>query len=297
MKKVVKLVEAGADVNSVDYAAGAAALHKACQGGHIDIIEYLIKKGAHINQTVAMTGHTPLIEAIWFKQAECCKYLLDNNADIGIKTNYGFTIDEHIDFALKVNSKPEEKEKLLKIKAYLENRRKKDAERADDALFKAVLDNDIEGVKNAVEKGADIEMRYPMVNGFNDGHTPLIIACRENEKDIVKYLLSLGADANAVEPIFGAVPLHKATYNGLPDILELLLKVDGIDADYQGSTNGYTPIHDALWHGFSDCAKMLLDYGVNLFIKGHDGKLPLDVAIDVFGENADITQAIRERMI
>ena len=295
--RVKELVESGTDVNVTDPEAGATALHKACQGGHLDIVKYLLENGIQMNAVIALTGHTPLMDAIWFKQVDCCKYLLDHNAEIGIMTYYGFTIDQHIDFAIKVNSREKEKEKLIKIRQYVEERRQKDKAREVHPLFQAVLNNDLEGVKKAVSEGADIEMRYPMVNGFNDGHTPLIIACRENEEDIAEYLLSMGADVNAIEPVFGAVPLHKATYNGLPDILKMLLKVKGVDANYQGSTNGYTPIHDALWHGFEDCARILLDYGVDLSIKGHDGKLPVDIAAEVFGDEADITQRIRSRMV
>ncbi|MBD5089019.1 MAG: ankyrin repeat domain-containing protein [Clostridiales bacterium] len=294
--KVKKLVESGADINVTDAQAGATALHKACQGGHLDIVKYLLENGIQINATIELTGHTPLMDAIWFKQVACCKYLLEHDAEIGIMTHYGFTIDDHIAFAIKVNSKETEKEKLLKIKEYVEKRRQRDKERETEPLFQAVLSNDLEGVKQAISKGADIEMRYPMVNGFNDGHTPLIIAARDNKKDIVEYLLSMGADANAIEPVFGAVPLHKATYNGLPDILRILLRVEGINVNYQGSTNGYTPIHDALWHGFEECARILLDYGVDLSLKGHDGKLPVDIAVEVFGEDADITWQIRNKM-
>lgn len=296
MYRVKKLVESGEDINVTDSRAGANALHKACQGGHLEIVKYLLDKGIQINAMAALTGHTPLMEAIWFKQVACCKYLLEQDAEIGITTHYGFDIDQHIDFAIQVNSREKEKEKLIQIRQYVEERREKDKERQENPLFQAVLENDLEKVKDVIDNGGDIEMRYPMVNGFNDGHTPLIIACRENKVKIAEYLLSKGADANAIEPVFGAVPLHKATYNGLPEILKLLLKVEGIDVNYQGSTNGYTPIHDALWHGFEQCASILLEYGVNLFIKGHDGKLPLDIAVEVFGENADITQQIRERM-
>lgn len=296
LSRVKELVESGADINVTDSEAGATALHKACQGGHLDIVKYLLENGIQINATIASTGHTPLMDAIWFKQVECCKYLLEHDAEIGITTHYGFTIDQHIDFAIEVNAREKEKEKLIKIKQYVEERRQKDKSREANPLFRAVLNKDLEGVKKAVSEGANIEVRYPMVNGFNDGHTPLIIACRENEKDIAEYLLSMGADANAKEPVFGAVPLHKATYNGLPDILRLLLKVEGIDVNYQGSTNGYTPLHDALWHGFEECAEILLDYGVDLSMKGHDGKLPVDIAVEVFGEEADITKQIRNRM-
>ncbi len=294
--RVKELVENGADINAADSMAGATALHKACQGGHPEVVKYLVENGIHVNATIATTGHTALMDAIWFKQVECCMYLLDMDAEIGINTTYGFDIDTHIDFAIQVNSSENEKAKLERIKQYVEDRRKRDKERQNNALFTAVLNGDLAGVKAAVSAGADIEIRYPMVNGFNDGHTPLIIASRENHADIVRYLLEQGADVNAIEPIFGAVPLHKATYNGLPVILRILLSAKDVDVNYQGYTNGYTPLHDALWHGYENCAELLLDYGVDLSLRGHDGKLALDIAADVFGENASITERIRSMM-
>lgn len=35
---------------------------------------------------------------------------------------------------------------------------------------------------------------------------------------IPPMLIAAGADVNALEPVFGAVPLHKAIYNGTPTL-------------------------------------------------------------------------------
>ena len=106
------LVEAGNDINVTDSMAGATALHKACQGGHPDVVKYLVENGIHINATISTTGHTALMDAIWFKQVECCRYLLDMDAEIGINTTYGFDIDTHIDFAIQVNESENERQSL-----------------------------------------------------------------------------------------------------------------------------------------------------------------------------------------
>jgi ankyrin repeat protein len=121
------------------------------------------------------------------------------------------------------------------------------------------------------------------VGGFDDAHTALLVAAREGHTALVEALIAAGADVNAVEPVFGAVPLHKATYNGRADITRILAGSAGIDLDYQGASNGYTPLHDALWHGFADCAEILLDAGARTDIVAYDGKLPLDLAIEKLG--------------
>ena len=51
-------------------------------------------------------------------------------------------------------------------------------------------------------------------------------------------------------------------------------------------------IHDALWHGYTECAQILLQAGARLDLKGHDGKTPLDVAVDVYGPDSDIAEEI-----
>jgi ankyrin repeat protein len=100
---------------------------------------------------------------------------------------------------------------------------------------------------------------------------------------------------NATEPTFGAVPLHKATYNGHAGIAALLAAEPGIDLDDQGPSNGYTPLHDALWHGFADCARVLVEAGARLDLEGHDGLTPAALAEAAFGADDRVTRLIRER--
>jgi ankyrin repeat protein len=113
----------------------------------------------------------------------------------------------------------------------------------------------------------------------------------------VKELLNAGADVNAVEPVFGAVPLHKATYNGYLEIARMLVKTPGVDLNYQGPSNGYTPLHDALWHGFADCATVLIEAGARIDIVAYDGKLPIQLASENLGESHPIIEKLRTQNV
>jgi ankyrin repeat protein/ketosteroid isomerase-like protein len=283
----------GADVNAADSKAGASPIHKACQGGHLAVLKKLLDAGAFIDATVHTTGHSPLMESIWYKSVECAEYLLSKNANYGIRTNYGFTIDDHIGYALKVNGNPAEREKLRRIKDALDERRKADETRKNGALIRAVSRNDADGVKAALGAGEDIEAKFPICDTLDDGSTPLLISSRLNQLEVVETLLKGNADVNAVEPVFAAAPLHKATYNGNLQALRTLLGQRGVNVDAVGATNGYTPLHDALWHGFGECADALIDRGARLDIRGHDGKLPLNIAEEVFGADSAIANRIR----
>ncbi|MGD0338939.1 MAG: ankyrin repeat domain-containing protein [Bacteroidota bacterium] len=291
---VKELIGAGANIFDTDSKAGSTALHKACQAGSLDVVRLLADAGAFIDAVATSTGHTPLIEALWFKWPDIVEYLLEKGASLNVKTHYGFSLLDHFQYALKVNVHG--KDKLIKADELLQKRQKDDDDRIhDQKLMAAVFQNDLETVQRLIKGGVNVDERYPSLGGFNDFHTPLLVACRQGYMAIAAELINAGADINAIEPTFGAVPLHKATYNGFADITRLLAEQPGINLDFQGMTNGYTPLHDALWHGFSDCAEILVNAGARLDLKGHDGKLPVDIANDIFGSEHPLVRLIKSK--
>ncbi|MFI9153568.1 ankyrin repeat domain-containing protein [Streptomyces sp. NPDC053367] len=288
------LIAAGADVLTTDPRAGATALHKACQGGSLDVVRQLVEAGAFVDAIATTTGHTALMDALWYKFPDIAEYLLAQGTSLNIYTHYGFSLEQHFQYELNVNTFG--KDKLLEAEQHLNARRSADeAAIARQELMAATSEGDTERVRKLLDEGAEVDERYPNVGGFNDSHTPLLVASRDGHTEIVRLLLAAGADVNAVEPTFGAVPLHKAVYNGHADITADLVRQDGIDLNWVGATNGYTPLHDSLWHGYEDCSRILVEAGADLTHVAHDGKSPLDLAVEVFGEGHALTELIRAR--
>jgi uncharacterized protein len=286
------LIDAGADVLAVDRRAGATALHKACQGGSVAVATALVAAGAFIDAVAPTTGHTPLMDALWFKHPNVTKFLLDCGARLNLGTHYGFSLKEHFEYELNVNTIG--KDRLLTAGQYLKEREAADKSKITaQRLMAAVTAGDVDQVRRLLSDGVEVDERFPVVNGFNDAHTPLLVAARDGHTEIAGLLLHAGADVNATEPTFGAVPLHKAVYNGHADLTRLIATWPGVDLNFQGATNGYTPLHDAIWHGYEECAKVLIDAGASLDPIGHDGKRPLDLAAEVFGSDHQLTQRIR----
>ncbi len=296
MTEIVRILLAhGADVHRVDPAAGATALHKACQAGSLPIVKLLVEAGAFVDQQIPTTGHSVLLMAVWFKWPDIVEYLLENGATLNLPTHFGFTLDDQLNFALKVTK--EGREDLLRIVDLVKRRRDADAAAVKkQTLMAAVVDGDAAGVKAALAAGADVNERFPRINVFNDAHTPLLVASRDGHTEIVKVLLAAGADPNVVEPTFGAVALHKAAYNGHLDIIEILCKQPGINLNPIGPSNGYTPLHDAIWLGYADCAVALVRAGARLDIEGHDGKTPFDLAESEFGTEHPLSKLMRSNM-
>ncbi|MEU1288861.1 ankyrin repeat domain-containing protein [Kitasatospora sp. NPDC005856] len=289
------LLNAGANVYDTDSGAGATALHKACQGGSVEVARALLDAGAFIDAVAPTTGHTPVMDAVWYKHPELARFLVERGAGLNLSTHYGFSLQQHFDYELNVNSVG--KEDLLLAERYLSARKRRDEQlAANQLLMAAVTAGDTERVRRLLAQGAEVDERFPIVNGFNDAHTPLLVAARDGHTEIVRLLLDAGADVNATEPTFGAVPLHKAVYNGHAESTRIIAGRPDVDLDFQGATNGYTPLHDAIWHGYEECSLAVLEAGAALHLVGHDGKTPLDLAVEVFGEGHRVTERIRTRL-
>lgn len=294
--QIVKaLLDAGADPLTTDSKTGATPLHKACQGGSVEVAKLLVGAGAFIDAVTPTMGHTPIMDALWYKWPELVEYLAEQGANLNLATHYGFTLMDHYNFELNVNE--EGKEHMLRIGAVLERRKQSDqAEIERQRVMAATNAGDTAAVEALIKRGEDVNTLYPHVNSFSDGHTPLLVAARDNHTEIVDMLLLAGAKVRVEDWVFKGSPIHKATYNGRADILRLLMDQPDIDIDVVGPINGYTPLHDALWHGYTECARLLLDAGARLDLKGHDGKTPLAIATDVYGPDAEIVRQIQARM-
>jgi ankyrin repeat protein len=290
------LLDAGADVLTSDTRTGATALHKACQGGSLEIARLLLDRGAHLDAIQVATGHTPVMDALWYKWPELVKLLVERGQNLYLPTHYGFTLDDHIDFELRVNQ-GEEKVKFERIKEDIDQGRA-DAQAAIAAqtVMAATNAGDQASVERLIEAGADVNTLYPHVNSFLDGHTPLLVAARDGHTEIVRDLLKAGARVRVEDWVFKGAPIHKATYNGNAEILRMLVEHPDIDLDVQGALNGYTPLHDALWHGFTQCAAILVHAGARLDLRGHDGKTPLDIALEVSGPDSEIVRLIQSKL-
>lgn len=294
---VKDLLDSGADVWTTGIQTGATVLHKACQGGSLEVLQLLLEKGAHIDAKTVRTGHTPLIEAIWYAWPDLVKLLVEKRQNLYFDTHYGFTLDDLITFQIKINRGKESKNKFDTIKAAVDAGKTRDAnELSEQKVMDAVKRGDLQAVKELISAGANVNAVSPRTKSFFDGHTPLLVAARDGHTEIVRELLQAGADVRAKDWTFQAAPIHKATSIGNLEILKMLVNHPGIDLNVQDATNGYTPLHEALWHGYTECAEILVEKGARLDIQGHDGKLAIDIAIQVLGEPSPLVELIRSNM-
>jgi len=134
----------------------------------------------------------------------------------------------------------------------MEDNEKKLREVATEALGKAIITGNVEGVRKALEQGADVTIPYTrMVQGlfgavretyFFIEHA-LIALSDDNALPILKLLFEYKADPNQVGT-FGRFPLHWAVSRKRFKCQALLLEYD---ADMNAQANsGDTPLNEAV---------------------------------------------------
>lgn len=274
------LLTAGADVHALEPRTGAAALHKAAQGGNPDVIDLLLDHGAFIDQQTPTLGNTPLIDAVLHKQEVAAERLLRRGARTGIANHWQQTAH---DIARG--------DGLDAIAQRIADHDRENRERvAALALVAAAKVGDRDEVVRLIAAGTPVDEQVPRVGSPDDHYTPLGIAAREGHAEIVRLLLDAGADRRRLIGLMGGMALHDATYFGHAEIVRLLTEGLAVpDLNVQGAYNGLSALHDAVWHGHLEVVRALLDAGARRDLRDHTGATPYDLALRYgYAEIADL---------
>jgi len=87
--KVVAYVKKGVAIDGKNQARWTALAY-ACKYNHLDIVKFLIEKGAKVNETVN-TGSTPLAVALLSGNFSIADYLIQHKADVNIPDIMGMS--------------------------------------------------------------------------------------------------------------------------------------------------------------------------------------------------------------
>ena len=240
-----ELVQYKADVNAVSK-GGSTALMFAARGD-VESARTLLNAGADPNLRIPDWGGTALTIASTMGQADIVEALLNKGADVNYRDNNSFTAlhaavrdsEYGEDQAQRVRAVATAKVLLAHgADANARLHQEKPTVRALNELqfegatpiFLAAEVNNLEVIKVLVAAGGDpnIPTAY--------GTTALMVAAgagtdvqrarsieeRGMAVETARYLLDHGADVNAVGE-FGWTPLHNAAYQGLTDVIELLI--------------------------------------------------------------------------
>lgn len=220
-----------------------AALHYACDRGHQGVVDVLLDKGASI-EALGVDGRSPLICAASRGHRHVVELLLRRKASIRSKDEgentalhwaayYG-----HVDVA----------DFLLHRKLPINDRN------ADGLapLHLAVVGSQFAAVEFLLRMNAMLEPQCRL------GRTPMHYACGSDNADIVRLLLSAGAQAEATVAGDLRRPIHIAASTGNVEIVQLLCE-KGVAVDIRDSA-GDRPLCIAACRGHADVVEKLLDF-------------------------------------
>jgi ankyrin repeat protein len=234
----------------------------ATRANDLDTVKVLLEAGADINQRTGY-GWSPLLVATQNRYYALAAYLLDHGADPNLPNKGGWT----------------------PLYLATDNR---NIENGDYPVRKADMDH-LAFIRLLLEKGADVnarvkdstETRTVFTNQWLDenGATPFLRASQSGDLELMKLLLSKGADAK-ITTVLGVTALHVAagigwvegiTYEWSPsatlEAVKLLLDL-GLDVNAQADT-GRTALHGAAHKGRADVIQVLADHGATLDVRDY----------------------------
>ncbi len=185
----------------------------------IDAIRLLINRGADVNSYDAR-GETPLFYAIRIQARDYVSLLLKNGADVNWQNNEGYTpimcaischkkylLDNLINTTQVINLKLKTKSGLTALEMLIDTNRHDLFKRlAHHSNYKQYF-NDINLLARAIEKNCKLPIIKEILTLMDkseinkqaiSGLTPLMLAVKADQLDIVKLLIKFGAEPKQV---------------------------------------------------------------------------------------------------
>jgi ankyrin repeat protein len=249
--EVVKfLLEKGADIEAIN-GGGFTSLQLAAYGGHRDVVEFLIDKGSNLNAINKQMGMTVLdfafMREMQARKLDIAPFLIEKGAefDVNKKNQSGYTF---LDMAI-VFGYTEAVEYLLGFGADISTLRKD----GRTPLINAIFRGRPQIADLLIEKGADVNAPD------NEGQPPIYWAVKKGLADVVKMLIAKGAATDYVEKDYGRTLLHVAVLQGNKDVVDLLVD-ENLDVNAKDS-HDKTPLFYAAKYGHNKTAFALVKYG------------------------------------
>lgn len=134
---------------------------------------------------------------------------------------------------------------------------------ANQQLFDAISQGNVDGVKQALQAQADVNLIQTKPRGLSK-ETPLTRAVDLGELEIVEILLQQGAGFNLPPSLFKSSILSKAILEGDSEMVALLIKYDADVNPPGGLLRGHSPLYLATARGDLKIVQQLLNAGAKI---------------------------------
>jgi len=256
---VIALIDAGGDVDKKDKMKNSI-LYNVAWLGYADAVKAIAEHGSELFDYAH--PFTPLMGAALKGHSDVAKILLKNGANANVKNHNS---EAAIHFAVRENHQ-DIVENLIDAGA--------DMNLADwqkfTALHLTAKHNLPAMARMLIEKGADLnpQSKDKGYNGYGMW-TPLAIACLRENEDVAKVLLDGGADPN-IGSVDGTLPLHYAAEKGKTELVRALIS-NGAEVNAQTKTSKKTALMEAARNGKKEVINILLENGADASLKDKYG--------------------------
>jgi ankyrin repeat protein len=250
----------GADLKKKT-AAGDTTLRAAVRGHQKAAVEYLLKNGADVADSV------PLRFAVFQGDKEIVELLLDKGADIQ-------RMDDVFGASFLRTAVQGDQLEVLKFLIA----RGADVKKDPVILHEAAVRGRKVFVEKLLDAGADVDLEPSVQPGMGTGFF-LYYGAFQKRPDVLEFFVE-PKDPRPPEGTWNSLkqgrPLHAAVASRQKDVVELLL-AKGAKADAK-FPNGSTPLHLAAYLGDEETAKLLLANKADVNATDAAGLTPLQVA-------------------
>ncbi|MFC1753152.1 ankyrin repeat domain-containing protein [Thermoproteota archaeon] len=287
------IINAGADLDIRD-SQGASYLHYAFKKGYPGIARRLIDKRPDLVNARTNSGFTPIHYAALFTEQDspdvmelALRYLILKGGDVNAKDNEGVTPlhvaadSDNLRVARLLVSKGAELNSLTNEEILKDG---DTVERNFAPLHFSSAIGDVPMTRFLLSAGADKEV----LDG--DSHTPLILAAREGNADIVELLIDRGVEKDAAPNRWTA--LHEAAGEGKLEVAKALLSA-GAKVDPISDWRNATPLHWAAQAGHTEIVKLLIQYKADIEARSNYGETPLMRA--VYGNRGEVVKLLIDK--
>ncbi|KAL1492813.1 hypothetical protein ABEB36_010995 [Hypothenemus hampei] len=261
LQMVEFLVTKGANVNTSN-TYGTTVLHKFVEYDNLEMVEFLVTKGANVNATDTY-GNTVLHRAAKSGNLRMVEFLVTKGANVNTSDTYGNTV-----LHMVVKYCNLEMVEILVTKGANVNATNNWGK---TVLHMAIESDNLEMVKFLVTKDA-------FVNTINkDSKKVLHRASNSGTLRIVEFLVTKGANVNATDT-YGNTVLHRAAKSGNLRMVEFLV-TKGANVN-TSDTYGNTVLHMVVKYGNLQMVEFLVTTGANVNATDKWGNTVLYMAVE-----------------